>query len=213
MVVMQTWLTGSIVFVVRCWTLYSSVNLRPSSGRGVLLELAQRLPAQVGAVDQEEDAPRAGVLDQPVEGVTAVKVLPLPVAIWIRARGRSSASECSRLRIASICAGHRPSVMQRRQRAQAGAQASSALRPRPAASRAGGSEDAAAARLGVEPVGEEGLDAGALVEERQRLAPGRAAASGRPALYFSDCASTPLSVSPACLASTTPTALRSTKSR
>ncbi len=35
----------------------------------------------------------------------AVKVLPLPVAIWIRARGLSAASEASRLRMAWIWAG------------------------------------------------------------------------------------------------------------
>ena len=35
-------------------------------GRGELLELLQGLAAEVGAVDQEEDAPRAGVLDEAV---------------------------------------------------------------------------------------------------------------------------------------------------
>src|SRR5450830_1866407 len=38
-----------------------------------------------------------------------VKVLPLPVAIWIRARGLLALSEASRLRMAIFCAGHRPS--------------------------------------------------------------------------------------------------------
>jgi hypothetical protein len=41
------------------------------------LELAQRLVAEIVAIDQEQDAPRAGVLDQPIaevagsEGLTA----------------------------------------------------------------------------------------------------------------------------------------------
>jgi hypothetical protein len=35
-------------------------------------------------------------------------VLPPPLAIWMRARGRSAARDFSRLRIAVICAGRRP---------------------------------------------------------------------------------------------------------
>jgi hypothetical protein len=35
-------------------------------GRRKRLELAQRLVAEVVAVDQEQDAPGAGVLDQPI---------------------------------------------------------------------------------------------------------------------------------------------------
>ena len=36
-------------------------------GRDELLELLERLPAEVGAVDQEQDPPRVGELDQPVD--------------------------------------------------------------------------------------------------------------------------------------------------
>src|SRR5208337_2385969 len=43
--------------------------------------------------------------------LTAVKVLPLPVAIWMRARGRLSARDLSRFLIALICAGQRPSSL------------------------------------------------------------------------------------------------------
>ena len=89
MVVMQTRAVVSSVLLVRCWTLYSSVNLQLLYGRDVLLELLERLVAEVAAVDQEEDAPGAGELDEAVDEGMAVKVLPLPVAIWIRARGRS----------------------------------------------------------------------------------------------------------------------------
>ena len=45
-------------------------------GRDELLELFQGLVAEIGAVDEEEDAARPGVLDQAVNEVTAVKVLP-----------------------------------------------------------------------------------------------------------------------------------------
>jgi hypothetical protein len=40
-----------------------------------------------------------------------VKVLPEPVAIWIRARGRFSFRDFSRLLIAVIWAGQRPSSL------------------------------------------------------------------------------------------------------
>ena len=38
-------------------------------GRDVLLELLEGLPAEVAAIDQEQDPPRAGELDQPVDEV------------------------------------------------------------------------------------------------------------------------------------------------
>ena len=37
-----------------------------------------------------------------------MNVFPEPVAIWISDRGRSSARDCSRLRIASACLPHSP---------------------------------------------------------------------------------------------------------
>ena len=37
-----------------------------------------------------------------------MKVLPLPVAICTKERGRASSSDCSRLRMASACTGQRP---------------------------------------------------------------------------------------------------------
>ena len=57
---MQTLHTGSSLFDRRNWTLYNSVNFRPSSGRDVLLEFLVRLPAQIPAVNEEEDSPRLG---------------------------------------------------------------------------------------------------------------------------------------------------------
>lgn len=43
--------------------------------------------------------------------LTAVYVLPLPVAIWIKARGLASLKERSRLVMASIWQSRRPEVM------------------------------------------------------------------------------------------------------
>ncbi|MBA3736032.1 MAG: hypothetical protein H0W90_12705 [Actinobacteria bacterium] len=51
-----------------------------------------------------------------------MKVLPAPVAIWISARGRSKASDFSRLRIARSCAGQRPLTFECREPAQPAAQ-------------------------------------------------------------------------------------------
>ena len=75
--------------------------------RGVeLLELVLGLAAEVGAVDQKQDALGVGELDQPVGDVAAVNVLPEPVAIWISARGRFSRRDSSVFWIASIWASH-----------------------------------------------------------------------------------------------------------
>ena len=166
--------------------------------------------------------------------MTAVKVLPLPVAIWISARGRSSASERSRLVIASICAGQSPgsirraaAICSRPERGRAGVvaapdpprapgrcrtvSAGCGARRWPTRRSVSGRwkpKTAAAARLGVEPVGEAGLDAGALVEERQRATPGREWA-GSAGAYLPVWTSTPVRVSPRFLASMMPTALPS----
>ena len=58
---------GRCVLRARRWTLYSSVNLRPSSGGVYCLELLMRLLAEVARVDQEQDALRAAELDQAVD--------------------------------------------------------------------------------------------------------------------------------------------------
>lgn len=51
------------------------------------------------------------VMDGLIMNEMAVKVLPEPVAIWIRARGRFSFRECSRFWMAWTWAGQRPSVL------------------------------------------------------------------------------------------------------
>jgi hypothetical protein len=45
-------------------------------GRFELLELLQRLPAEVGAVDQKEHPPGAAELDESVDGVDSGEGLP-----------------------------------------------------------------------------------------------------------------------------------------
>ena len=69
-------------------------------------------------------------------------------------------------------------------------------------------EDLPAAGVGLEEVGELGDGAGGLVGERQ-AAIGRRHAGGRPPRYLADWVSTPVSVCPFGLASTTPMALPS----
>ena len=68
MVVMQTLATGSMLFDWQVLDVVQLGELAAVVGRDVLLELLERLPAQVGAVDQEEDALRLAELDQPVDG-------------------------------------------------------------------------------------------------------------------------------------------------
>ena len=126
-----------------------------------------------------------------------MKVLPDPVAIWISERGRSSASDSSRLLHRRDLRRPESGRIQRRHLAQAraqrrfaqiwdalfgGQQAVTADRRDvarhavdPARQRLGPveGEDPAAARFRIEPVGEAGFDAGGLVEEGQRTDKGR----------------------------------------
>ena len=71
-------------------------------------ELLLGLFAEVLGVDQEQDALGVGVFQQAVDEVMAVKVLPEPVAIWMRARGLSALKEASRLVMATIWQSRRP---------------------------------------------------------------------------------------------------------
>ena len=97
-----------------------------------------------------------------------MKVLPEPVAIWMSARGRSSLNDSSRLLMAVIWQSRRPAglsggrLVERRRGTRA-------ARATPQRLRAVEGEDLARARLRVAPVGEAGDDAGALVDEGQRL--------------------------------------------
>ena len=90
MVVMQTLADIVQAVLIEVLDVVKLGELAAVVGRDELLELLERLAPEVAAVHQEQHALRAGELDEPVDrNCTAVKVLPLPVAIWIRARGRS----------------------------------------------------------------------------------------------------------------------------
>ena len=69
MVLMQTRAVVSRVLPASRWTMNSSVNLKLLYGRDVLLELLERLVAEVAAIDEKEHAARAGELDEPVDEV------------------------------------------------------------------------------------------------------------------------------------------------
>lgn len=80
-------------------------------GAYVLAELVEGLGTQVLAIHQEEHPFCPGELDEPVDGGHGGKSLPLPIVICTSERGRFSAREHSRLLMASIWAGQRPSSM------------------------------------------------------------------------------------------------------
>ncbi len=141
--------------------------------------------------------------------MTAVKVLPLPVAIWIRERGRLSASDVSRLWTLSIWTRHRRSVF------SGGICRSSAahlLVELDQADQLFGpveGEDFPAAGVRLQGVGEL-RDGPRWIRRRTAAAGGNAAGSaGSPSRYLPDCVSTPVRVCPSGLASTTPMALPS----
>ena len=75
-------------------------------GRGEVLELLERLSAEVRPVNQEQDALGPGILDQPIGDIGSGVGLPEPVAIWISARGLKNCNDISRLRIARCWASH-----------------------------------------------------------------------------------------------------------
>ena len=237
MVLMQTRAVVSSVLLVRCWTMYSSVNLKLLYGRDVLLELLQGLPAEVAAVHQEQHAPRAGELDQPVDEADGGE--GLAASRWPSGSARAGCSAARRLlQVADGGDLRGPELVvapvgdERRHRADAGEEGGRGelglvrrrgARPvvehrglrqvvQPLGQRLGPveGEDVAGARLRVEAVGEVRLDAGGLVDERQRAAPGGQRWPAGPARSGPDWISTPVSVAPSFLASITPAALPST---
>ena len=86
---------GEVLDVVKLGELSAVVR------RNELLKFGVRLPAEISAIDKEENVARAGVLDQPISECASGKVLPAPVAIWMSARGFASAKDFSRFVIAS----------------------------------------------------------------------------------------------------------------
>ncbi len=194
---MTTRLESMIVFEVSRWTLYSSVNMRLLVGRAVALELLLGLLAEVAAVDQEEHAAGAAVLDQPVDRGDRRQGLArsgrhLHQGARLVAPERAlevlDRLDLVRAQAAPLERRHRPQPAAERGRAGvverrrgAGAAGPDARDPGgerlgvdPLGERLGPVDvrqvhrDGARPRLGVEPVDEARLDAGREVEERQR---------------------------------------------
>ena len=103
MVAMQTLLTGSILPDWRSCTLYSSVNLRPSPG--TVKPWNSRSVCRPRLLRSTRNSTRwaPAYLMSRYTWLQAMNVLPLPVAICTRERGRASASDCSKLRMACAC--------------------------------------------------------------------------------------------------------------
>ena len=138
-------------------------------------------------------------------------VLPLPVAIWIRA-----GAGCRRGSFQVLDALHldAPKTL-RVERRHLPQQRTHLIVELDQANQFFGTmegEDFPAAGIGFQGIGEVRYSAGGFVGERQGQAVMRQLA-GRPSLYLADCVSTPVSVCPSGLASTTPTALPSAYSK
>jgi hypothetical protein len=149
------------------------VNLRPSSG-GEALELLQRLAAEVGAVDEKEDAACVRVLHEAVADVRRGEGLA-GAGSHLDERARTARGE----RLLEIgdgaeLGGPEAAVGERRERAEAvaegrsGGVAAHLLEPGGERLRPVEREDGAACRVGVERVREAGLRARGLVGERER---------------------------------------------
>ena len=140
-----------------------------------------------------------------------MKVFPEPVAIWMRARGRSASKELSRFAIACSCDRQSPRVSRagiarRRCRSVGRSGEASALATQRAS---------VSGRWNENTRCERGSGSSRFVNRvstpvesyangsRSKLL---GISSGRPVVYFADCSSTPVSVVPADLASTLPAA-------
>ena len=160
-------------------------ELAPLVRGGEPLELAEGLPPQVGAVDEEEDAPGTGVLDQPVHLVAGHEGLaasgghlhqgPRPVL----RQGLFQVRDGALLRgpeVGGVQGRHGPEPLAQVSRYQIGGRRVGCLReagaPRFRDAKPLGQchgrmkgKDRAASRLRVQPVGELRFRAGALVQE------------------------------------------------
>ncbi len=142
-------------------------------GRREPLELLQRLAAEVGAVDEEEDPPRVGVLDQPVADVGGGERLARPGRHLDQRPRPVRRQRLLEVRDRPELRRPQPRLLQLRQPAQPVAQrrrvrmAAELLEP--AGERLGPveREHRPARRLGVEPVREPRLGPGRLVDERE----------------------------------------------
>ncbi len=163
-------------------------------GGDVLLELFERLAPQVGAVHQEEHAPGAAELDEPVDAADGGVGLAAAGGHLDQRAGMVGGQRLLEVGDGLDLAVAQANGVQGRQAAQAGAQGHVAVGRvgsaggdlgEPLGERLGAvkGEDGATARLGIELAGEARLDAGGLIGEGQGIA-GGAHAFGQSATVF-----------------------------
>jgi hypothetical protein len=148
-------------------------ELAPVVGRGEGLELLERLAPEVGPVDQEEDAARAGVLDQPVRDVGGGEGLARAGRHLDERAGAARGQRVLQVADGRRLGGPESGVVELRHGAKPGAERrGEGARPEvgPRRERLGPMEPEhrPARRIGIERVGEPGLDAGGLVREGER---------------------------------------------
>ena len=88
--------------------MYSSVNLRPSSGVVNPWNSRRVWRPRLLRSTRNSTLRTPPCLIRRYTSLQAMKVLPLPVAICTSARGRPVARDSSRLLMARSCTGHRP---------------------------------------------------------------------------------------------------------
>ena len=139
--------------------------------RDELLEFLERLPAEIAAIHEKEDALRAGVFHEAVNEIDGGVGLARAGG-HLDERARPAGGEgFLQVRDRLDLRGPEPPRRAAEETRGAAARAASPAAPRRAASRAMEREDAAAARIGIEAAGEEGLRARALVAEGERPFP------------------------------------------
>jgi hypothetical protein len=145
------------------------------------LELLVRLAAEVAAVDEEEDPPGAALVDQAVEGRDGGEGLAGAGGHLDEGAGAAVADALLEVDDGADLGGPHAGGVEGRRATHAALDRGGRLRvglalaafelggePIAEDIRAVEGEDAAGACVGIEAVGEEGLDAGALVEEGER---------------------------------------------
>ncbi len=146
-------------------------------GRDELLEFLERLPAEIAAIHEEQDALGSGVFHEAIDEIDGGVGLARAGG-HLDERARTTLGEGA-FKVVDGLDLRRPESAggQRRKFAKALRQcrAFPMLHPGEQGFRAMKREHAAAARVGIEAVGKEGLRARALVGERKRRFPGRQA--------------------------------------
>src|SRR6266516_7925740 len=174
-VAMHTRAVLSRMFDVRCWTLYSAVNLRCVSGTSNFSNSSLGLLAEIGAVHEEENPRGVRMPDQTVRDIGGGEGL---------AGSRGHLDQCPRAigteRLFEVTDGGgldlpQPRVIEHRHNAHPRAEGRR-LRicgylKDPVSERFGPveGEDPAATCIGIVTIGEAGLAAGGFVDERERV--------------------------------------------